>query len=426
MEGARRPLHILPGSRGGPTTDPLRILPIRVTPDHRSRRFPPGSREVRRPAPPARVRRAGIVAVLLAALGGCAPGVPGMPDVDLTADPGATRAERDHRECLAAAQASLGRDFVIETRARRIVTRPERRVLVTYSNDDELNALLDGLVDHLLGACLRQRGYEELFGFFLLPPRGGGWARDVSRRERGQDVVFTKSGAPGGGMHNALALAGVAEAELPAKDRDAIVQRLTAELRDEWSARRFTRVGVEASPTTWLGADCLRYRIAAQDREVPKFEGEVFALGVQGLRCVHPDLPGLQPRRVVDVAYSQRFRGTGWQPAIDAEVEPVLTSLIFASVNPSAQVIAALERYAVLLQELGRRAGAAEVRDQVEKARRSGVGVFRIDPAERLRSYAAVLRGRGQEAEARDAETLAAAYLRASFKESLRRYNQPR
>jgi hypothetical protein len=48
------------------------------------------------------------------------------------------------------------------------------------------------------------------------------------------------------------------------------------------------------------------------------------------------------------------------------------------------------------------------------------VGVFRIDPAERLRSYAAVLRARGREAEARDAETLATAYLRANFKESLR------
>jgi hypothetical protein len=343
-----------------------------------------------------------------------------MPDAGPTTDPGPTRAERDRRECLATAQASLGRDFIIETRARRIVTRPDRRVLVTSSNDDELNALIDGLVDHLLGACLRQRGYDELFGFFLLPPQGEHWARAISRREGGRDVVFTKSGPPEGGAHTALALAGVAEAELPGKDRDALLHRLTSELREEWSGRRFTRVSVEASPTTWLGADCLRYRIAAQDREVPKFEGAVFSLGVRGLRCVHPDLPELQPRTVVDVAYSQRFRGTRWQPALDAEVEPVLTSLIFTSVNPSAQVIAALESYAALLRELGRRAGAAEVLDQVEKARRSGVGVFRIDPAERLRSYAAVLRARGREAEARDAETLATAYLRANFKESLR------
>ncbi|MGH7307969.1 MAG: hypothetical protein ACREK6_04675 [Candidatus Rokuibacteriota bacterium] len=381
---------------------------------------------MRRPSPTRSLcSLAAILAVLLAVLAGCA-GVPEVPDVDLTATPGPTRAERDRRECLATAQASLGNDFVIETRVRRIVTRPERRVLVTYSNDDELNALLDGLVDHLLGSCLRQRGYEELFGFLLLPPRGEGWAREISRRERGQDVVFTKSATPAGGVHTALALAGVAEAELPGNDRDVLLQRLTAELRDEWSARRFTRVSVEATPTTWLGADCLRYRVAAHDQEVPKFEGEVFALGVRGLRCVHPHLPALQPRKVVDVAYSQRFRSTSWQPAIDGEVEAMLTSLIFTPVNPSAQVIAALERYAALLREVGRLAGAAEVLDQVERARRSGTGVFRIDPAERLRSYAAVLRGRGREAEAREAEALAAAYLRANFREFLRRYNQPR
>ncbi|HSF07442.1 MAG TPA: hypothetical protein VLG10_16805 [Methylomirabilota bacterium] len=360
--------------------------------------------------------------MLVTVLAGCAPTIPEMP----AADPGPTRAERDRRECLAAAQASLGSDFIIETRARRIVTRPERRVLVTYSSDDELNALLDGLVDHLLGSCLRRRGYEELFGFFILPPRGEGWARDLSRRERGEDIVFTKTGTPGGGVHTALALAGVAEAELPVTGREALMQRLGAELRKEWSAQRFGRVNVDASPTSWLGADCLRYRIAAQDTEVPKFEGQVFTLGVWGLRCVHPDLPRLSPRKVVDVAYSQRFRGTGWQPLIDAEVEPMLTSLIFTSVNPASQVIAALQTYAAFLREVGRQAGAAEVLDQVERFRRSGPGVFRVDPAERLRSYAAVLRGRGREAEARDAEALAAAYLRANFKESLRRYNPPR
>jgi hypothetical protein len=358
----------------------------------------------------------GLALLGLVVLAGCAPVIPEMPP----AGPAPSLAERDRRECLAAAQASLGADFIIETRSRRIVTRPERRVLVTYSNDEERNALIDGLVDHLLGACLERKGYEEYFGFLIRPPRGEGWARDITRRERGADVVFTKSGTPGGGVHTALALAGVAEAELPVTGGDALTQRLTAELRDEWSARRFSRVSVDVSPTIWLGAECLRYRIAAEDREVPKFEGELFTLGVLGLRCVHPDLPGMSPRKVVDVAYSQRFRGTGWQPVIDAEVEPMLTSLIFTSVSPSAQVVAALLAYADLLREVGRQAGAAEVLDQVEKLRRSGAGVFRIDPAERLRSYAAVLRTRGRETEARDAEALAAAYLRANFKESLR------
>ena len=138
------------------------------------------------------------------------------------------------------------------------------------------------------------------------------------------------------------------------------------------------------------------------------------------MRCVHPDLPGLQPRQVVDVSYSQRFRGSGWQPAIDGEVEPVLTSLIFTPLNPSGRVIAALREYAALLREVGRSVGAADVLEHVEKLQRPGGGAFGIDPAERLGSYAAVLRGQGREAEAKEAETLAAAYLRANFGQYLR------
>jgi len=358
--------------------------------------------------------------LLLAALAGCAMGIPEVPTPGGAADTGAARAERDRHDCVAAAQTALGRDFVVDRRSRRVVTRPEGRLLVRYSTDDELNALIDGLVDHLLGACLTKKGYEEFFGFLILPPRGEGWTRDISKRGRSVDAVFTKSAGPAGAGHAALALAGVIEVELPVRDREALVRTLIADLRKEWNALRFARVSVDVSEATWLGADCVRYRIAARDRGVPGFEGEVFALGVRGIRCVHPDLPGLQPRQVVDVSYSQRFRGTGWQSAIDAEVEPVLTSLIFTAVNPSAHVLAALREYAALLREVGRSAGAADVLEQVEKLQRPGSGVFAIDPAERLRSYAAVLRGHGREPEAKEAEALAAAYLRTNFRQYLR------
>ncbi|MGH7314022.1 MAG: hypothetical protein ACREJV_12680 [Candidatus Rokuibacteriota bacterium] len=358
---------------------------------------------------------------LLAVLAGCAMGVPEMPLSGGAADIGAARAERDRRECVAAAQTALGRDFVVERRARRVVTRPEGRLLVRYSTEDELTALIDGLVDHLLGTCLTRKGYEELFGFFIVPPRGEGWTRNVSKQGRSEDIVFAKSAAAAGAVHTALALAGAIEVELPVKDREAVVRNLAADLRKEWEAPRFTLASFDVSEETWLGADCVRYRIAARDRGVPGFEGEAFALGARGIRCVHPDLPGLQPGKVVDVGYSQRFRGGVWQTAMDAEVEPFLTSLIFTSVDPSAHVIAALQRYAALLRELGRSAGAAEVLEQVEKLQRPGGGAVGFAPAQRLGSYAAVLRAQGREGQATEAEALAAAYLRSSFREYLRR-----
>jgi hypothetical protein len=348
-------------------------------------------------------------------------GAPEVPDAGwAAAEPGAARAERDRDECIAAAQAALGRDFVIERRSRRIVTRPEGRPLVRYSTDDERDALIDGLVDHLLEACLKGKGYEEVVGFLILPPRGERWTREMSRRRPSADVVFTKSAAPATARHTALALAGMSEVELPGGDRAALVRTLEAGLRDEWSARRFALIGFDVAETTWLGAVCLRYRIAAQDRGVPGFAGEAFTLGVRGLRCVHPDLPGRQPRKVVDVGYSQRFRDGIWQSAIDAEAEPFRASLIFTSADPVSHVIATLEAYAAVLREVGRSAGAAEVLEQVAKLRRPGGGGVGFDAADRLRSYAAVLRTRGREAEAREAEAVAAAYLRTSFKRSLR------
>ncbi|HET9488438.1 MAG TPA: hypothetical protein VFR64_01595 [Methylomirabilota bacterium] len=359
---------------------------------------------------------------LLAVVGGCVT-VPEVPEGGVESSP--VRAERDRRECVAATQTALGRDFVVDRRGRRIVTRPQGRQLVKYSTDEELTALIDGLVDHLLASCLARQGYEELSGFLIVPPRGEGWTRNVSRQGRSQDVVFAKSATAPGAVHTALALAGAVDAELPSTDRETVVRQLTAGLRREWEAPRFSLAELDISEAAWLGADCVRYRVAARDQGVPGFEGEAFALGARGVRCVHPHLLGVPPARVIDVGYSQRFLGGAWQSAIDSEVEPFLTSLIFVARDPTAHVVAALQRYAALLRELGRKAGAAEVLDLVEKFPRSG-GAVRFDPAQRLGSYAAVLRTRGRQAEARDAETLAAAYLRASFRQYLKQYNRAR
>jgi len=348
--------------------------------------------------------------VLLVALAGCA-GIPEVPPSNGAVDAGPSRAERDRNACIGAAQSALGGDFVVDKRARRVVTRPEGRLLVRYATDDELDFLLDGLVDHLLEACLARRGYQGFPGFLIVPPRGEGWTRDSVKRASSVDIVFTRSAGAADTGHAALVLAGVTEVEMP---------QLTTDLRNEWNPARFTRVSIDVSPQTWLGADCVRYRIAARDRGVPGLAGEVFTLGVRGIRCLHPDLPGQQPRRVVDLSYSQRFRSGGWQSAIDGEVEPALTSLIWSSVSPTPQILAALRDYVKLLGEVGRSAGAADVVEQMARLQQPSRGIFGIEPAERLRSYAAVLRGYGRQAEAREAEALAAAHLRMNFREYLR------
>ncbi len=356
--------------------------------------------------------------VLLGAVSGCAQGVPEVP----TEGPVArlSRAQRDRNDCIAAARASLASDYIIEPRAHRIVTR-SRRLLVAYSTDADRDALIDGVVDHLLEACLIRKGYQEVAGFLFLPPTGEGWSRSVARREDSVDVVFTKPAGPPEAAHVALALAGLFDVKLQAVGHEAATQALVADLKGQWTADRFSRGSVETTEANWLGADCIGYRVTALDRGVPKFEGQAFALGVRGIRCVHPDWPGLQPRKVVDLGYSQRLRQGGvWQSAIDPEVEPFLSSLIFVPLDPAAPVMAMLHTYAALLRELGRDAGAADVVAQLELIRRPGGAVFAVGPAERLSSYGAVLLGRGREAEAATAKMLAAAYLRTGFRQYLR------
>jgi hypothetical protein len=405
-----------------PTTDPLRFAPhfaSRATTD--PLRFAPhfASRPTTGPLRflPRFASRA--IVLVLVLLGGCAQGVPEIPITGPVAR--LSRAQGDRNDCIAAAQASLASGFTIETRARRITTRPRGRVLATFATDEDRNALLDGLVDHLVAACLTKKGYQEFLGFLFLPPRGEGWSRNVSRRGDNVDVVFTKSTGTPDAPHAALALAGLFEVELRDAAREAGSQKLIAELRDQWSGQRFSRLSVDTTEHTWLGASCIGYRVIAQDRGVPKFEGQAFALGVRGIRCLHPDLATLQPRKVVDLGYSQRFRSGGvWQSAIDPEVEPFLSSLIFVPLDPTTHVIAALQMYATTLRELGRGVGATDVLNQVEALRKSGGATFAVGPAERLQSYAALLRGRGRGEDAAAAEALAAAYLRTGFREHLR------
>jgi hypothetical protein len=398
--GGETPPPYPPRSALRPTTLPLRILPG----------FAPRSTTDR--------LRFLVGLALLGAVSGCALGVPEVP----TEGPVArlSRAQRDRNDCITAARASLASDYIIETRAHRIVTR-SRRLLVAYATEADRNALIDGIMDHLLEACLSSKGYQEVTGFLFLPPTGEGWSRSIAKRGDSVDVVFTKSVGPPDAAHVALALAGLFDVELRAPGREAAGQKLVADLEGQWTADRFSRVSVETSEATWLGAECIGYRVTTRDRGVPKFEGQTFALGVRGIRCVHPDFPGLQPRKIVDLGYSQRLRQGGvWQVTIDPEVEPFLSSLIFVPLDPTAPVIATLEAYAALLRGLGREAGAADVLTQVESLRRPGGAVFAVAPAERLNSYVVVLLGRGREAEAATAKTLATAYLRTGFRQYLR------
>ena len=336
-----------------------------------------------------------------------------------------TQAERDQNYCVASAQTSMARDYVVDSRLKRLVKQPQGWLLATYKTEDELNALIAGLTENLVWSCLTKRGYREFDGFSILPPKGDGWTMDTSSKRVGIPVAFAKTLDNAPAVHQVFAMVSVRDVELRSASREDLVRNLTEHLLREWGPPRYSIVSFQASEDTWLGADCVRYSVTAEDRGVPVLPGTPFTFSVRGFRCVHPHLLLLQPRRVLDVVYSQRFLQGHWIAALDSEVEPFLDSLVFTTMDPSPHVIASFLRYATSLREMNRAPEAAEMLARAEKYRDeplsgSGTRDLGFKPYTILREYAAVLRMQNREMEAKAIDVVATAYYRKNFVHYLR------
>jgi hypothetical protein len=302
----------------------------------------------------------------------------------------------------------------------------EGRIIAAYETDKELKAILQWLVEDLNAKCLRDVGFLQFDGFFIRAPQGEDWLIDTSQAGHGIPIVFTKKHDPGamgaGEAHTVVAMVLVERIKLPVGNRDELLQHLIQsfekQLRD---SPRYKLISLKTSEDRSLNADCVRYTVTAEDRAVPGFPGAVFVLGVRGFRCIQPDrlAPLSLPSLVVDVGYSQRFRNGQWIEAFDPEAEPFLKSLAFTYVEPRPYVIASLENYASLLQQMNRDGEAKEVRAQADKLREAhgeyGSTVLGFNPSAILQEYAALLRARNREAEAKEVEALADARERSQI-----------
>ncbi len=339
------------------------------------------------------------------------------------------QANRDWDECVASAQASIGSDYVVDTGPKLVANIPQRRVIAKYGSQEELNAIMRGITQHLIGSCLINRKYLEFDGFFVLPPKGENWTIDTSHAGLGIPVLFRRQVTPGmtgaGKAHTIVVMASVTMVELGRSNRQELLQKLRQSISDEWQERRYTLTAFEVSEHVVRGADCLMHSITAEDRGVRSFPASVFTFSKRGIRCVHPDLPAWQPRWVIDVGYSQRFLEGQWIAALDVEAEPFLRSLVLTWIEPSPYVISALQEYAKLLREMKRESEAAEMESRAKKlweSQQAGQPSRHLgfDPSALLWEYALTLRSRDQGLEAQETDLLANAYRARQVQHYLR------
>ena len=206
------------------------------------------------------------------------------------------------------------------------------------------------------------------------------------------------------------------------RPREMINKRLE-EIHKSYSVGRFKLISFDSSQKTLTNAECIEFRVDATDYEVPGYKDQAHPLRAIGLSCIFTDSPlylliGYSERR----AASERSLAT-----FDVEAAKFLDGLVVDSTTArgdatvvvnSAAVVRNLERYAALLREMGSNTwpsadaineGAKKLRESL-RADVSGSVYIGFDPAEILQSYADLLSGRGQMAEAKEMEALAKWY----------------
>lgn len=285
-------------------------------------------------------------------------------------------------------------------------------ILVLFALTASVGGGATGL-DQGLGPVANPTERHEFYGFSILPPSGDNWFIDTRHARRGIPVSFNKrfgaGTSAGAEAHSVVALVTADQVDLPYYSREAVLEHFRQDMKREWwGEARYKPVSFEGSEDRSLDAVCLRYSVTVEDRGVPGFVGTMFTLSGRGFRCLHP----YDPRLVINVGYSQRFRLGKWIKAFDLEVAPFLKSLEFTPVQLNPYIAKKLEDYAALLRNRNRNAEAAVMKGRVAKLRQAarskeGSTDLGFNPSQALKEYAALLRSLNREAEAKEMEALA-------------------
>ena len=145
-------------------------------------------------------------------------------------------------------------------------------------------------------------------------PRGGTMGRYLSKTE----------------PHSAVLVLSSEVLQAPVES-DASLLELTrarhARIGDRWTVQRHDEVIVRHA-----GTRCARHSIDASEPEdkSPRKDADAFnarrtRLFVSGLSCIHPT----DPAALVEIGVSERSRGTEMTPAIQADLETMISSLTF-------------------------------------------------------------------------------------------------
>ena len=163
----------------------------------------------------------------------------------------------------------------------------------------------------------------EFQEFSILPPQGTDWfVRNPPKGPESQDlrITFFKSISI---THTFVAFARAGSIGEGFENKEKSLRRLGEIAQNKGKDVKVVKSNVALDQS--LKADCLRYDIVSEVREVPQYEDHLFLLHDHGYICLHPTIP----KYVVNVEYSERHLASEQPIQLESEREPYLRSLVF-------------------------------------------------------------------------------------------------
>jgi len=162
----------------------------------------------------------------------------------------------------------------------------------------------------------------EFQEFSILPPQGPDWFVRMPPKAELQDlrIAFFKTTSV---THTFVAFVRAGSAGVGVENKEKYLRRLGQNVIE--NRENVKAVNSNMSLEQSLKADCLRYDIVSEVREVPLYEDHLFLLHDHGYFCLHPTIP----KYVVSVEYGERHLASEQPIPLESEFEPFLRSLVF-------------------------------------------------------------------------------------------------
>ena len=163
--------------------------------------------------------------------------------------------------------------------------------------------------------------------FSVLPPKGEDWFVLEQAANRIRFAKLFREAASRG--DTAFALVDALTLNVRFQSPAEFLEFVEKSPIEDRVLQRWRPLGSKFKLDSSRGSTCVQYEGAFEDAAVPQSPGSVFIINTHGFDCLHPHRPGV----VVRISYGTRFLQGVPPPSIQAEVEPVLESLVFTPVK---------------------------------------------------------------------------------------------